>query len=294
MQISIAKITQFSGHLGSIYSMVRSFDAKWVYSSGGDGYVVRWEMQGQEDGFVVAKVGEPVYCLYLLNEKSLLIGTAAGNLILIDLDSYEIIKKVALESGSIFSMIEFNSKLMVGTQSGELIEMTLDIDSITKRNKVSEKSVRTLCEFKGSLFWGSSDNSIGVYRTDGQFGQMIDGAHDNSVFSLIKVNNTLWSGGRDARIKIWDGNSVKKEIVAHSGHVNSMDYNENNGLVISGSMDKSVKIWNADSGELLKVLSKEKMKFHVSSVNKVLWIGPNEFISCADDRILIKTIITFI
>lgn len=290
MHISIAKITQFSGHIGSIYALVVSSDGKFAYSSGGDGYVVKWDLHGSGDGLVIAKVDSPVYCLYLFNDESrLLIGTSKGDLNDINLMSNEIEKSISLESGSIFSMYETKTNILIGTENGEIIFMSKDLSEVYLRSKISKASVRALCMLNEQLIYASSDNSIGALSKNGEVIEKIDAAHSNSVFSIIPVGDKLWSGSRDAHIKIWEGFKCIEDIPAHSGHVNSLDFNKESNLVVSGSMDKTVKIWNSETGELLKVLSKEKMKFHHSSVNKVLWIGPNEFISCADDRTLIKT-----
>ena len=116
---------------------------------------------------------------------------------------------------------------------------------------------------------------------------------DAKIFGITTGNNKLWSGGRDALLKIWKSNELVAEIKAHNLHINSLDYNLTNKLIISGSMDKSVKIWNSKTHQLLKVLNKDKCDFHISSVNKVLWIGANEFISCGDDRKLIHTEIDY-
>lgn len=289
MDITLTKITQFSGHKDAIYAIVYHSEEKYALSAGADGMIVRWEIHGNGDGKLIANVGNTVYAMQLDEAKNLLfLVTRSGEFICIDLNKKETIKRLLITTNPLFSLHNTTDAFYLGDEKGTMYQLDYNFELIHKSH-IATKSLRQIIRHKDSLYVGTSDHDILHLDLSLKSLDQMKKAHDNSIFALSHSNKQLWSGGRDAHIKIWESNELTKSIKAHTLHVNSLDYNPIHQLMLSASMDKSVKIWDTKSHKLLKVLNKEKSTFHISSVNKVLWIGSNEFISCSDDRTVIYT-----
>ena len=289
MSISLTKITQFSGHKEAIYTLVYNKVNKKALSAGGDGYIVEWDIYGKGDGNAIADLKETIYSICIKEESNILYAvTRSGMLHCIDLVKNTIFKKVLLSSSPLFSICLKGEFIYVGDEKGSVFKLDMDCHLVSSA-KFGDKSIRQIVPSANSLYLATSSNNI--YEIDSSLTILdtILRAHENSIFCCTPTEKELWTGGRDAILKIWKANELNKEIIAHNLHINSLDFNKTNSLVLSGSMDKSVKIWDSTSHKLLKVINKEKCDFHISSVNKVLWIGSNEFISCGDDRKVIYT-----
>lgn len=289
MDITLTKITQFSGHKDAIYTLVYHKKDKYAISAGADGMVVQWDIYGDGNGKLLANVENTIYSMHLdESENELLLVTRSGELIQIDLLKKNTPKRVIMSKSPIFSILKTEHFLYIGDEKGTLYQLNHSLE-LLKKKEIGTKSIRQIISTKNSIYIGTSNHEIMELNSEFKILERMVKAHENSIFSLAIANKQLWSGSRDARIHIWESNELVKEIQAHKLHVNSLDYNPNNGLMLSGSMDKSVKIWDTKKQQLIKVLNKEKCSFHISSVNKVLWIGTNEFISCGDDRMVIYT-----
>jgi WD40 repeat protein len=98
------------------------------------------------------------------------------------------------------------------------------------------------------------------------------------------------SGGRDATLRLWKNTQESEgSIAAHLLHIHAIELQPSENWIATASMDKTVKIWDANSMELLKVLEKDKLSFHTSSVNALLWLGENRILSAGDDRCVVLT-----
>ena len=289
MPITLTKITQFSGHKEAIYALVYDKTKNTVLSAGGDGYIVSWDIYGNGEGKTIAKIDSTIYGMVLSsNNYTLYAVTRSGELYCINLVKKTITKRLIISDKPLFSICLKGQYLFLGNESGEVFKLNEDLSLLDKAN-FGDKSIRQIINHGENIYLATSSNSIYEISQELKICDKMTNAHENSIFGITTGNNKLWSGGRDALLKIWKSNELVAEIKAHNLHINSLDYNLTNKLIISGSMDKSVKIWNSKTHQLLKVLNKDKCDFHISSVNKVLWIGPNEFISCGDDRMVIYT-----
>lgn len=289
--VEVSRVANLTGHTDGVYSVIASPDPARFLSASGDGMVVLWELDGSENGQLIASVPNSVYTICLLPDKNQVgLGHNYEGIHLIDLQEKKETGSVKITSAAIFALAYHQNILFAGTGEGELILVDPVAFSVLGRIKKSQKSIRALVIDGDHLAAGYSDHFIRVFEMPGL--QLIHEfrAHENSVFSLkySPDGRYLLSGSRDARLKVWDRHndySLKETIVAHMYTINAIDYRADGKYFATGSMDKTVKIWDASRFKLLKVIDKSRHGGHLTSVNKIFWSSyKNRLISCSDDR----------
>jgi WD40 repeat protein len=287
----IERFKTLTGHNGAVYGCSLGLEANTFYTSGNDGMIVEWKLDGEENGKMIARVSNSVYSLITIRETGhLIVGHNYEGIHIIDLEKGIETGSLKLTDSAIFDLKKDNNYLYIATGKGEIVIVDLRSMDIFKRIKVSSASVRSM-EIKDNwLMAGCSDNSIRIIDIKSLKEQKAWEAHKNSVFSLKldPQGKYLFSGSRDAHLKVWDiaGDfSPKDSIVAHMYTINTIEFNSSGSHFVTGSMDKTIKLWDAGQLKLLKVVDKERFGGHLSSVNKLVWSNyKNRVISCSDDR----------
>lgn len=267
-----------------MYTLCHGCKEDVFYSSGADGMVVCWSLE-KEDGELMIRFPYPIYSLERLNHL-LFCGGNNGNLTIFNLDTKKIEKQLQIQDSAIFDILFWNKKLLLANGNGVLTILNSAYD-IEKNILVSTKSLRKLVANFESIYLTGSESKI--WRFNKNFEEIKSIQADNqSIFALeySPSKNLLLSGGRDATIKIWSDLKLIETINAHWYHVNCIAFNQSEQYFATCSLDKSIKIWQSKNTELVKVINNEKFDAHKSSVNKILWIGINRFISCSDDRMI--------
>jgi WD40 repeat protein len=268
--VNVTKLSHFSGHKDAIYTLCRAADADKV----------------------IVKVNRPIYSLCLLKEQGLLYcGAASGNLHVIDLSQGREIRNIEAHSSGIFDIKMIGDILVTAGGDGCINIWDPDTLVLLHHIEVTDKSVRSLSPgYSGKIMAaGSSDHKFRVYSTPGyELLKTVD-AHSNSVFTVAFTphDNEILSGGRDAMLRSWIvGNDYKMDvdIAAHTLHINHIEFNPAGNLFATVSMDKTIKIWETQNMHLLKVIDKQRNDGHLSSVNKALWLGNDQLLTCSDDR----------
>lgn len=291
--IEIKKFATLTGHRDAIYTLQSGEFDHIVYSAGGDGMIVEWDLRKPDQGELLVKVPNSVYALHRLPESNqLVVAQNQQGIHLIDIRERKEITSLHLTTSSIFDIKHHRNFLFIATGEGVLYVVDLNKWQVVKRLPLSGKSLRTLVvnEPAAQLLVGSSDCMIRVVSLEDFSVLSKWQAHENSVFTLSfdKSYQTLMSGSRDARFKAWDVNgqyALKQEVVAHMFAINHISFSPDGKHFVTCSLDKSIKVWSFDGLKLLKVIDKARHAGHGTSVNKVLWTSFNDqLVSASDDR----------
>jgi WD40 repeat protein len=291
--IQVKKIHSLTGHQDCVYTLEQSELPGQFFSGGGDGMVVRWDLDKPEEGELIAKLPNSVYALHVLPDSDLLIaGHNYEGIHVLDWKGKREISSLHVTKSAIFDIKSFHSDLLIATGEGMLVVADLDQMMIKRRLAVSEKNARVLAinKLEGEVAVGFSDQYIRIFSFPDYKLKYEFNAHQNSVFALNYTPDFqfLISGSRDARLKVWDVRSGYKqagEVAAHLFAINNLVFSPSGEYFATASMDKSIKIWKADELKLLKVIDKGRHAGHGTSVNKLLWTTlNNQLISASDDR----------
>lgn len=291
--MEVRKIDIFSGHRDCVYALTPAADPHKFYSAGGDGQVVRWDVQIPDLGDLVARVESSVYALALDPATGLLwVGQNYEGLQLIDPVGKVAVASLKIGSAAIFDIKIWRDKAFLALGDGVIAVIDIPSFAVQKHLKVADKSVRTLAidAARGELAVGCSDHSLSIFDLGTLTLRKRIMAHTNSVFTVQydPTGRYLVSAGRDAHLKVWDAAAdftLVHDIPAHMFAINSLVFSPDGTLLATASMDKSIKIWRADTFKLLKVVDRARHAGHGTSVNRLLWLAPtNLLVSASDDR----------
>lgn len=289
--IQVKKQHTLTGHKDCLYTLCR-YNQTTFFSAGGDGMVVRWDLEDPETGQMVVKVPASVYAMSYSGEHDLLVvGQNFSGIHLINVENKTEVGSLKLTKAAIFDIQTTRECIYVATGDGEVFQVDWNLNVLASK-KISEVSVRTMAVSPSGteLAVGSSDHHIKVLDADGLGVQKDFKAHEISVFSLRYHPQlpVLMSTSRDAKIKVWDVDNdytMIEEVVGHMYAINHLDFSPDEQYFATCSMDKSVKVWDANEFKLLKVIDKARHAGHATSVNKLLWMDyHNWLVSCSDDR----------
>lgn len=293
-KISVERIHSFAGHTDCIYSIERCSQREFFFSAGGDGLVVKWDLENPEKGELIAKMSNSIYALhFLIEQNSLVVGQNYEGLHLLDWENKRELTSLKICNAAIFDIKSFNNRLFVGSGDGFVTIIDLSTWKVISKIAESKKSARAIAinETTNELAIGYSDYFIRIFDLATLEKKKEWLAHSNSVFTLAYANDskTLLSASRDARIKAWQVNSnyqLANEVAAHLYAINHIAFSPDGCYFATASMDKSVKIWDSNELQLLKVVDKARHAGHGTSVNKLLWIDKNHILSAGDDRVI--------
>lgn len=288
--VNITKVAQFKGHQDAIYAMDIDSSCGVIYSAGADGKLVKWNWPSDSDGIQIAQLPGTAYSLKIVENGKIYLGTSTGELLIVESNAGEIVKRVELHQGGLFDVVIHGDKMYTLGADGVLTVGNKDGSDFSKY-KISEKSLRKGLVRENELWVACSDHMLRRIDLDSMKVIQENEGHRSSIFDILGVEGKIYSAGRDASIKMWSlENEVKqlKSVPAHMYTIHSLAYNPENGMLASGSMDKSIRLWDRDL-KIIKEINSENHEAHTNAVNKVLWIDQEHLISCSDD----KTIMLF-
>jgi WD40 repeat protein len=293
--IQVHKIHTLTGHRDAIYTLQPSDDSSRIFSAGGDGMVVCWNLNHPEEGELIAKLPNSIYSLHYLTRENLLIaGQNYEGIHVLDWQGKKEVASLKLGSAAIFDIQSYHNDLLIASGDGMLTIVDTEAWVVKKKLLASEKNARTIAinPMAGEVAVGYSDNWIRIFDLDTYQIKREWAAHTNSVFRLVYNPDykLLISASRDARLKSWEVSqnyALKTEVAAHLYAINDLTFSPDRKHFVTCSLDKSVKVWEAEEFKLLKVIDRARHAGHGTSVNKLLWTSfHNQLISASDDRTL--------
>ncbi|GIV32909.1 MAG: hypothetical protein KatS3mg031_0444 [Chitinophagales bacterium] len=291
--IQISRKAAYTGHTGSVFSLIRDVRNPGVfYSAGGDQRIIQWDTRKPSTGSRIGVGSGTIFALLSLPGEQLAIGQMNGILSLFTPGSENLKTLLPATGYSIFDLLCYDNRMIAAHGNGRLTIWNLEDEALLQTIQLSDKSIRQMSLHpEGRLLAaGVSDNTIYLIETENYTVVRKLNGHQNSVFAVCfsPDGNYLLSGSRDAQVKIWDARNnytLVHSIPAHMFTVNSIACSPDGRYFATGSRDHSIRIWDAQSFALLKVIDREKYVGHTHSVNRILWLEEdNLLISTGDDR----------
>ena len=289
--MQVQKLDTFGGHRDCVYALERGPQPNQFFSAGGDGQVVRWQLDRPDLGELVAQVPASVYALALHPVSGLLwVGQNYEGLHLIDTVQKRETGSLKLTSAAIFDIAFHRNDAFVALSDGVVAVLDTEQLVVRKYLKASDQSARCVAvnPVERELAVGYSDTTVRIFDLETYALKQTIPAHTNSVFTVNYSPDFqfLLTAGRDAHLKVWDveqNYSLHQDVAAHLFAINHLAFSPDGDLFATASMDKSIKIWDASTYRLLKVVDRARHAGHGTSVNKLLWTN-HQLLSASDDR----------
>ncbi len=294
MKFQVQKIDSFSGHRDCVYSLEATDETNIFFSAGGDGMIIRWDLNRPDFGELIAQVPASVYAMaFDKNSRRLWVGQNYEGIQVLDVEKKQVAASLKMTSAAIFDIKLIDNEAYIAQSDGLITIIDIPSFMVKKHIKTSTQSARCMAvsNDKSEIAVGYSDSQIRIFDLKtGELKNTLLG-HTNSVFTVqySADGRFLISGGRDAHLEIWDVNAnylLHKDIPAHLFAINHLVFSPDNQYFASCSMDKSIKIWDANTFKLLKVIDRARHAGHATSINKLLWPQNLNLIAASDDRTL--------
>ncbi len=290
------KIGEIQEHSGAVYDL--ALDQKHIYSASADGYIARWSLNTlEQDNFAIRCTSPPYSISFESLNQTIWFGLSSGDLHVVNVETKTELKFFQQHKTGIFSLLYLPKKNMMiaGDADGNI--------SIWDTNKLSlllflplncGKIRKIKTNFENTLLTiNCLDEKIRIFETEGfnEIATLI--GHENgsccSFFSPnLEDNSKIISGGKDGCIREWEWSKEKliKAIPAHNFALYDFVSLNDGKIFASASRDKSIKIWDTKNLDFIQKLD-IKSGGHKHSVNTLLKINEQRFLSCSDDRKII-------
>lgn len=268
-----------------------------LFAGCGDGTVLAWTADTPERIKLFAKAPAAIFSLTTLYERTLALGTQAGELILVDIPERRPRAAWDARQGAIHAIEPLPDERFAtaGAKGTLLIWRMLQDGAPTK-----EREIPLLDGKLRALRHSSEGEFLAVAGSDGTI-RMLDTEHLNeaatwngheggtTALAFHPTKPVLLSGGKDGHIRAWDLRESGKEllsIAAHRSTIYSLLFDADGRALTSASRDKTVKRWNAD--DLASIARYDARDGgHAHSVN-ALCVVDGDLFSAGDDRRLIR------
>jgi WD40 repeat protein len=293
--ICISKQAELSGHAGPVYCLLKLRQNNLLLSGSADKMIGSWNIDSYTPNNFSVKTNASVFSLCHIHPLNYLcVGLSNGSLHIIDLNQKKEIKNIVHYKAPVFNILYNSHKRHLYSASGDGILSIWDTDTFKLLLNIPMGifKIRQLSLHHNHLAVACGDGNIRILETEFYNEIYKLNAHQDSVHSIKynEANNLLVSGGKDAHLKFWDvGNHYKliKSIPAHNYAIYAIDFNSDQSLMITGSRDKTIKLWNIHNYEIIKRIDRKNFQAHTHSVNAVLWINQQIFVSSGDDKKII-------
>ncbi len=282
-KLDISHHKLFTGHKQSVYTATKDGDVGF-FTAGSEGLIVHWPNASKDDGKVFARLPEAIFSIYFDEmNQTMMAGGQHGNLyILRQGESAKIIKK---HQSSIFWIGRSQEHYVSCSADGYIKSWDERGDSISKK-KLSNKSLRCGWIDQDELLVSGSEGRLWELDSDLE----IITSHrlgTDSWFAMDRVNDWVFSVGRDAKLHRWNRLFLDESIQnAHWYSVHALKVSPTGEFLVTGSMDKSIRVWSPESLKPLASVYASDENGHKSSVNAIVWLDGNTFVSVSDDAMV--------
>ena len=202
----IKKIQQLSGHNAAVYGLSIGTSPEKIFSGGGEGWIVEWDLRQTNTGKLIATVPDSVFSLYYdVKNKTIYAGDKSGGLHSIGTDEAREVTYQKNHKKGIYQIFCVGQDLLTCGGDGILTRYPNKNLKTFESVQLSSKSLRSICLVgENILAVGASDGNIYFLNKNSlELLHTTHNAHTDSVLSLASTGNFLLSGGKDALLQLW-------------------------------------------------------------------------------------------
>ena len=270
---NIKELLNLEGHDGRITSVAFSPKGDRFASTGEDGTIRLWDLQGNPISKPFPGYSSRIWSVAFSPKGDQIIsGSYDKTLRLWDLKGSPIGKPFKGHSGAV-SSVAFSPKgdrIISGSYDKTLRLWDLEGNFIGAPFEGHKKEITSVAFSPNGdrVVSGNDDRTLRLWDLEGNpIGQPFVG-HSSGVYSVDfnLSGDRIVSGSQDGTLRLWDleGNPISKPFVGHSGLVWSVAFDPKGDRIISGSDDETLRLWDL-KGNLIG----EPFVGHSSSIQSV-------------------------
>lgn len=250
----------FKGHNGDVKSIAFIPGKNEFFSSGTDGQILKWSLNGKEKTFQVIYSGTDIIDVMAVSPDAnwLACGSENSAIKMIPLKGTESSFEMKGHNGKIKSLIfSFDGKqLYSAALDGKVLRWEISARTCTDVSTGLTQISSIDISYNGKYLAGvGNDGKVTVWnpeKTSENF--RIETAGKNiKVLKFNPENNLLALGDANGNVELWDIALRKKvsEVKAHEDQVNTIRFNPGQNQMATSGNDKTLKLFNIkDPGDL--------------------------------------------
>ncbi|OFX23090.1 MAG: hypothetical protein A2041_06150 [Bacteroidetes bacterium GWA2_31_9b] len=245
-----------NGHSGSVMDIAFIPGTNTMFSTGGDGKIIKWNMENPLDTFEVitenpfvqrtlAITPDSKYLICGTDESKILLYTINNGVALVkDLVGHtSVVVAVATSSDSKFFVSASNDKTIrkwnLTTFESELL--------VTSESKINTIKVSPDNKYVTA---GTQDGKVIIWNMDNiSSPQIINEESKNAITSICYNHNGSWlvSGDSKGNVKIWETKNYKliDNLEGHRSRIYDIEFSPDDNLLASSSLDGTVRMWDS-------------------------------------------------
>lgn len=287
MPLELHSIDQFDFHQAPVYGVAAANNH--LYSVGGDRQVFHyWLEADQYMAERIALLNHAGYCCHV-HENWIFAGDAQGFLYRFHVQDKTSVKIVKAHEGGIFKLTSDTYHLYSIGQDGKLNLWSFDALEMIRSLWLSPEKLRDMA-------WNDQKNQLAIVGQDGLL-RVLEPPMLNEIFTSNPIpegltslaywpEKKMWvSGNKLGVVHFWklEQNAPVYDFQAHKGNIYGISIDTKHQLIWTCSLDKTIKAWDLLNLELAGKWDNLNQS-PLRSVNQILMVNPNIFISAGDNK----------
>ncbi len=295
-----------NGHTGSVMDVAFIPGTDSMYSTGGDGKLLKWDIANLETPFetilenpfgqkALGVTPDGKWLICATDDSKILLLNITNN---VEMDQELVghtrsVNGIAVAPNNEYFISSSNDKTIrkwdLKTFQGEIF-----IESESKINSIE------ISPDSKSIVAGTQDGKISIWDINDTTKVTVIQEESKIAITAVKFNNTgnwLASGDSKGNIKIWDSKTfeVIEDLEGRKSRINDIDFNIDDNLMATSSQDGNVNMWDCtnlnnqpieltdhESWVLSNVFSPDGKKLVTSSKDKdriIIWSTKSEYLA---------------
>ena len=244
-----------NGHTGSVMDIAFVPGSNIMYSTGGDGKIIKWDINNLEKPFetIIENTLSQRSLGITPDGKWMICAKDDGKILLLNLtNNVEIDRELEGHTRMVSSLvIAPNNKFFISVSNDKTIrkwdlntlESEIFIQSDSKINSIEISRDSEL------ILAGTQDGRIGIYNASDTSDVKIMENKVNAAISALKYNregNWLATGDSKGNVVIRDAESLEEieNLEGHKSRIYDIDFNIDDNQMATSSLDGTVRIWD--------------------------------------------------
>jgi WD40 repeat protein len=300
-EISFRILASQSNHNAAVYGLSKSHGNHSFFSASGDRFIAEWNGTTLVQEAFAIKLEEAAYVVFAIpNTGKIAIGTASGAIHIVDRESKQELKNLAVHRNGVyaFAFLQDQEMLISCGGDGSLALWSAANWNLIRQLPIGDFKIRAIAftpDLK-HIAIGCGDGSIRILETNFFNEIHTIKAHQDGVGALqfMATKPVLLSGGKDGFLRVWnikDDYSQLIELPAHYSAIYSIALSPGEKHLVTASRDKSFKLWKLPEFEVIQRIE-ARDGGHSHSVNQALWLNNTDFVTSGDDRKIVLSSIS--